>query len=346
MTTRIHQQATAMQTALAWMALATAAMAQRPEPNVPPGWSVYVVHAPWCAPCQQFRRDYCAITPFRSQLESAFAVKSVEWDKPPEQRWARRFGAMSLPSFIVFRNGYHQRTFSGYDGNWRAFLERLDIDIDTPAGDRTSKNSGPTGQEPRRPITPQERALPEISQLQSELRKLRDQLKATQTIPAAPSAAAPAVISPPSQGEPVGAVGRLVGAGGTDGVEGSWGAVAKTLGTAALAVLAPQVVLPTGALGAAITVAQILRRRRHAMQAQQPPRPWTVERPVVVSTDTPPPAAQVVTQNQYVPVERDTHQEAWAWASQEYARKYPGAEGMIQALDHLMGQYVSAKQKA
>lgn len=346
-----------MRLVLAWIALTTAALAQRQEPGVPPGWTVYVVHASWCAPCQRFRRDYDTIAEFRGPLESAFAVKSCDWERPNEQRWSRRFGASSLPSFIVFRDGRHYTTFAGYDGNWRAFLERLNIDIETPAGDRAGENSGLTEQEPRRPITPQERAIPEIADLQSELSKLRAQLRSIErppeSSPAAPSAAAPAVISPPPQEETstkTAGSGIVGPSGSASSFGGSWGAVAETLGAAALTVLAPQVALPAGAIGAAVSVAQYLRRRKQAADAtrlqQQPQHTWTVERPVVVSTDCPPPPAQVVTQNQYVPVERDTHQEAWAWASREYAHKYPGSEGMIQALDHLMGQYNSAKQKA
>ena len=117
-----------MRVVLAWMLLSAAALAQRPEPGVPPGWTVYVVHAPWCAPCQRFRRDYDTISQFRGPLESAFSVKSCEWERPSEQRFARRFGVSSLPGFIVFRDGIHQQSFSGYNGDWRAFLERLNLE--------------------------------------------------------------------------------------------------------------------------------------------------------------------------------------------------------------------------
>ena len=131
-------------------------------------------------------------------------------------------------------------------------------------------------------------------------------------------------------------------AGGGSGVAEDWAKV----GAAALAILAPQVALPAGAIGAAATVFQMLRKRRQQMQAQQPQRQTVIERPVVINTDTLPPPAQVVTANQYVPVERDTHREAWAFASSAYVKKYPGSEAMIGALNHMMEQFISPQQKA
>ena len=162
-----------MKTALAWMLLASTAWAQRPEPGVPPGWCVYVVHAPWCAPCQKFRRDYDAIAQFRGPLESAFAVKSCEWEKPSEQRFARRFGISALPGFIVFRDGIHQQSFTGYSGDWRAFLERLNLDVDGAAAMTEERGTPPDA---ARPITPEERAIPEIADLRAELDRLRRQM--------------------------------------------------------------------------------------------------------------------------------------------------------------------------
>lgn len=330
-----------MRTALAWMLLASAALAQQPFPGVPPGWTVYVVHAPWCAPCQRFRRDYDTIAQFRGPLESAFSVKSCEWERPPEQRFARRFGVSALPGFIVFRNGIHQQSFCGYDGNWKAFLERLNLDADGAAA-MTERGTPPDA---ARPITPAERAVPEIADLRAELDRLRRQMaeaakQRIHTVPGALPDTKPAArpgrqaetplptlaIQPPTQ---------------SSGMAEQWGKV----GAAALAIFAPQVALPAGAIGAAATVFQMLKRRRQAM-AQQPQRQTIVERPVVINTDTLPPPAQVVTQNQYVPVERDTHREAWAFASSAYVKKYPGSEAMIGALNHMMEQYISPQQKA
>ena len=331
-----------MRIALAWMLLTAAAFAQRPEPGVPPGWSLYVVHAPWCAPCNRFRSDYHTIDQFRNELESSFAVKSVEWDKPGEQRFARRFAIASLPGFIVFRDGIHQQSFSGYNGDWRAFLQRLNLDVDgmgqTPGGETEGS---------ARPVTPTEQALPEITDLRLQIDRLREQLK-QQAASAASALKAPAATdntrqvstpeTPPLPTLAIPAAGHSAGA----GVGADW----AKLGAAALTLLAPQFALPAGAIGVAATVFQMLRKRRQQMQQQQPQRQTIVERPVVINSDTIPPPAQVVTSNQYVPVERDTHREAWAFASSAYVKKYPGSEAMIGALNHMMEQFISPQQKA
>lgn len=335
-----------MRIALAWMLLTAAAFAQQPTPGVPPGWSLYVVHAPWCAPCNRFRSDYHGIDQFRNQLESSFAVKSVEWDKPSEQRFARRFAIASLPGFIVFHNGIHQQSFSGYDGNWQAFLERLNLDV---GGAGQAPRGGTEG--PARPVTPIERSLPEIADLRAELDRLRQQMAEAakpkiDTVPSALPDTKPAELPGRQAGSsplpPVLSIPAVEApAGGGSGVAEQWGKV----GLAALTLLAPQFAIPAGAIGVAGTVFQMLRKRRQTM-AQQPQRQTVVERPVVINTDTLPPPAQVVTQNQYVPVERDTHREAWAFASSAYVKKYPGSEAMIGALNHMMEQFISPQQKA
>ena len=335
---RLELEATAMRSAIAWLLLTAAAIAQQPFPGVPPGWSLFIVHAPWCAPCNQFRRDYHTIDQFRNKLETGFAVKSVEWDRPSEQRFARRFAIASLPGFIVFRNGFHQQSFSGYDGDWRAFLQRLNLDVDEAGQTRGGGTDGPA-----RPVTPTEQALPEITDLRLQIDRLREQLK-QQAASAASALKAPAATdiprqvstpeTPPLPTLAIPAAGHSAGA----GVGADWAKV----GAAALTLLAPQVALPAGAIGAAATVFQMLRRRRQAT-AQQPQRQTVVERPVIVATDTPPPPTRVQQTTHYVPIEKDTHQEAWQWAADQYARKYPGSEGLIQTLNHLIGQYTSGK---
>jgi len=345
-----------MRTALAWLLLCSAAMAQRVEPGVPPGWTVYVVHASWCAPCQRFKSDYFGNAEFRNVLESGFAVKNCDWERGNDQRFARRHGISSLPGFIVFRNGIHQQSFTGYDGNWRAFCEKLNLDVMEP---RQPPGGGTEG--PARPITPVERSLPEIADLRAELDRLRRQVtetakppKTSETTSGALPAEKPArpdipggtgpsplppVLSIPAVEAPAGG-GSLAGS----GVGAEWAKV----GAAVLALAAPQFAIPAGVLSAAATAYQMLRRRRQTMQAQQqqPHRQTVIERPVIVPTDTPPPPARVEQTTHYVPIERETHREAWQWAADQYARKYPGSEGLIQALNHLIGQYESSKREA
>jgi hypothetical protein len=66
---------------------------------------------------------------------------------------------------------------------------------------------------------------------------------------------------------------------------------------------------------------------------------------VVVATDTPPQPAKVVTTSHYVPIENQSHREAWQWAADNYARKYPGSEGLIQTLNSMISQYETSKQE-
>jgi hypothetical protein len=266
----------------------------------------------------------------------------VEWEKPSEQRFARRFAIASLPGFIVFRDGIHQQSFSGYDGNWQAFLGRLNLDADGAGRDLGGRIEPPT-----RPVTPAERALPDITDLRLEIDRLREQLRkqasGSSLLPETPAAdenRQQAGTLPPLP--PVLSIPPVDASGGSGaGIAADWAKV----GAAALALFAPQVAIPAGAIGVAGTVFQLLRKRRLAMQ-QQPQRQTIVERPVVVATDTPPPPARVEQTTHYVPIERETHREAWQWAADQYARKYPGSEGLIQALNHLIGQYESSKREA
>jgi hypothetical protein len=257
----------------------------------------------------------------------------------------------SLPGFIVFRDGIHQQSFCGYSGDWRAFLERLNLDTSGVDGAESSKAKSGTPQELIRPITPDERAIPEIADLRAQLDRLRRQMaeaakQRIDTVPGVLPGTQP-VARPGSQAgssplPPVLSIPAVeVPAGGGSGMAEQWGKV----GLAALTLLAPQFAIPVGAIGVAGTVFQMLRKRRQVM-VQQPQRQTVVERPVIVATDTPPTSTRVEQTTHYVPIERETHREAWQWAADQYARKYPGSEGLIQALNHLIGQYESSKREA
>ena len=277
-----------MRSTLAWLLLCSAAMAQRVEPGVPPGWVVYVVHASWCAPCQRFRNDYRTITEFRSPLESAYSVKSCDWERGNDQRFARRHGISSLPGFIVFRDGVHQYSFVGYSGDWRAFLEKLNLDVDGAGTD--SADSG-TVERPNRPITPVERALPEIADLRAELDRLRRQMAEsakpkqqpkqleTETVPGASPVTQPAALpgrqAGPSPLPPVlsiPAVEAPAGGGQSEmpDIGGKWWSVLTTVGKIGLTTLAPEVALPASAAltAAGYVFGQVKKRRSQAAQAE------------------------------------------------------------------------------
>ena len=280
-----------MRAALAWMLLCSAALAQRPEPGVPPGWAVYVVHASWCAPCQRFRRDYDTIAEFRGPLESAYSVKSCDWERGNDQRFARRHGISSLPGFIVFRDGVHQYSFVGYSGDWKAFCEKLNLDASGADGAESGKAKSGTAREPIRPITPVERSLPEIADLRAELDRLRRQMaeaaKPKTQLSQPPKNAVPGVLPgtqpaalPGRQAEvaplppvlSIPAVEAPAGGGQPEisDIGGKWWSVLTTVGKIGLTTLAPEVALPASAAltAAGYVFGQMKKRRSQAAQAE------------------------------------------------------------------------------
>jgi hypothetical protein len=65
------------------------------------------------------------------------------------------------------------------------------------------------------------------------------------------------------------------------------------------------------------------------------------QRPIAV--DTPPPPQRTVPETHYVSVENDSFAKAHQWASEQVARKYPGATEILQAQDSLIKQYLAAR---
>jgi hypothetical protein len=63
-------------------------------------------------------------------------------------------------------------------------------------------------------------------------------------------------------------------------------------------------------------------------------------RPIAV--DTPPPPQRTVPETHYVPVEKDSFARAHQWASEQVARKYPGATEVLQAQESLIRQHLAA----
>jgi hypothetical protein len=335
-----------MRLLLAWIALTLTVFAQ--DRGMPPGWVLFVVQSQSCAPCMRWKNDYYTQPQFRNALESSFAVKACNWERLSERAWAQRRGINALPSFMVYRDGVLQQTLTGYDGNWRAFLDKLNVDVGG-AGDAQDGTPAPV-----RPITPEERELPRISALEGEIIKLRRLI-------------ADAVKKPVAGDKPVqsGAASGMTGAAGTStgpvsppaplppqpsqgaipepasGVGADW----AKLGAAAVTLLAPQFALPAGAVASAITALQWLRKRKTVANAQRPQQntQTIIDRPVVVATDTPPAPQRVEQTTHYVPIEQDSFREAYQWAVDQYTRKFPGSEGLTQALGHLISQYSSAK---
>lgn len=62
------------------------------------------------------------------------------------------------------------------------------------------------------------------------------------------------------------------------------------------------------------------------------------QRAVPIAIDSPPTAPQVLTSNHYVPYETTHFQNAYAWASEQVARKFPHAVETLRTLDSLIAQ--------
>ncbi|MDD5055088.1 MAG: thioredoxin [Candidatus Peribacteraceae bacterium] len=64
--------------------------------------------APWCGPCR-------AMHPVMEALDTEYAgkVKIVKVNVDEQQGTAGEYGVMSIPTFIVFKNGQPTKTFMG-----------------------------------------------------------------------------------------------------------------------------------------------------------------------------------------------------------------------------------------
>lgn len=79
---------------------------------------------------------------------------------------------------------------------------------------------------------------------------------------------------------------------------------------------------------------------------QQPPQvpPMPVpQRPPVITTENPPPPQAIISENTFVPYERDTFAEAFAWAERQAVTKYPGSSEVVQLLRSLVNQFLASK---
>jgi hypothetical protein len=334
---------------LAFIAIAATASAQ--QSLLPQEPTIYVVTASWCAPCQRFRKDWDTVPGLARLVGTNYAVKKCDWDRPQEQRWARQLGVSQIPTYIVAHRNRVVAMWSGYDGNWQDWLRRVDLDeyiVDgmlvpshperepgwqTPQQQQMPQQA-PQQQQPAAPpvnLSPINDRLGNLEQLIREL--------STRPQPRPPETQAAAPVNPPVVSQP--ATQDAAPAGSFNG----WGAVMDAAVQLGLIAAAPQVALPAGALGVAGFLFRAWRNRTGTStpESRQMVRQETVrEVPVVVATDVPPAPQQVVTTNQYVPVDVNTHADAYAWATAELVKKYSGAEGTVAMLDNLIAQHKAA----
>jgi hypothetical protein len=252
-----------------------------------------------------------------------------------------------IPTFLVCYRGEIVERWSGYNGNWREVLQRVGLDdYVNEDGSIGPRKPAPAREEKPRPAQPAPAVdLKPINDRLGNLEGLIRNLSQSREIPqreASPFAdPTPALKQPTPQ--PTAAAKQEVAPGK---LASSWGDVLSTVTKVGLAIAAPEIALPAGALGVAGFFLRAWRRASGASnpEPRQVVRQETVrEVPVVVTTQTPPPPQQVVTQNQYVPVDVDTHADAYAWATAELVKKYSGAEGTVAMLDSLIQQHKAAK---
>lgn len=339
-----------MRSILAVVLLTATAHGQLIGTGIPQEPTIYVVTAPWCAPCQRFQSDWDNVPGLGELIGTQYAVKRCNWDRASDQAWARRRGVTQIPTFLVCYRGEIVERWSGYSGNWREVLQKLGLDdyVNEDGSIGPRKPAQPR-EEPRAPAEPRAPTvdLKPINDRLGNLEGLIRNLSQSREIPrqeASPFAdAAPAPKQSTSQ--PTAAAKQEMAPGG---LASSWGSVLGTVAKVGLAIAAPEIALPAGALGVAGFLFRQLRNRSGAgsSEPRQIVRQQTVkEVPVVVATDTPPQPAKVVTTSHYVPIENQSHREAWQWAADNYARKYPGSEGLIQTLNSMISQYETSKQE-
>lgn len=331
---------------LALLCLTATAQAQLFNTGIPQEPTIYVVTAPWCAPCQRFQSDWNNVPGLAELIGTQYAVKRCNWDRPSDQMWARRRGVTQIPTFLVCYRGKIVERWSGYNGNWREVLQRVGLDDyvneDGSIGPLKPAPAQPPPEQPRQPAPTVN--LQPINDRLGNLEGLIRNLSQSREIPrqeASPFAdPAPAPKQPTPQ--PTAAATQEAKPGG---LASSWGEVFGVAAKVGLAVVAPEIALPAGALSVAGFLFRAWQKRTGAgtSEPRQVVRQQTVrEVPVVVATQTPPPPQQVVTTNQFVPIDIDTHADAYTWASAELVKQYPGAQGTVAMLGSLIEQHKAA----
>jgi hypothetical protein len=99
----------------------------------------------------------------------------------------------------------------------------------------------------------------------------------------------------------------------------------------------------SGPVAAALLVVGGLAGRRMKARLRRLETSIGKNEPVAIAIDSPPPPQRTVPETHYVSVERDSFAKAHQWASEQVARKYPGATEILQAQDSLIKQYLAAK---
>jgi hypothetical protein len=331
-----------MRLIFALLCLTATAHGQLFNTGIPQEPTIYVVTAPWCQPCQRFQSDWNNVPGLAELIGTQYAVKRCNWDRPSDQMWARRRGVTQIPTFVVCYRGEIVERWSGYNGNWREVLQKLGLD------DYVNEDGSIGPRKPAPAPAPQEQQqqpaatvdLKPINDRLGSLEGLIRNLSQSREIPRQEASpfADPQPQNQPEAPQPTAAAKQEAKPGG---LASDWGAVLGTVAKVGLAVAAPEIALPAGALSVASVLYRAWRSKRGASnpEPRQVVRQETVrEVPVVVTTQAPPPAARVVETVTHVPVENDAHRRAFNEASKRVIADYPGQSGTIEYLRSMIKQ--------
>lgn len=271
--------------------------------------TLYVFGSLTCVPCRQFKNDYANQESFRRLLESTFAVEFVDVDQQPSL--AGQFGVEEVPTFIV----PSLLRVTGYQGP-----EQLLIQLGLQEEDATNSQADSDPE-----VSESEDTVPDETET-STIVEDEETPAQVQTPDIEPT---PDVIQPTSD------------SGANDRIDRVAGLVEKAVTVATWLGV-------TGATGGAgglvlggIALWRTLRRRRK--RPARDPSSISIDKPQVVTVDSPPPPQAIIPETRFAPYERDTFAEAFAWAEAEMARKYPGSVGTMESIKGLIDQFLSGR---
>lgn len=268
-----------------------------------------------CAPCRQFKNDLSSLPWFANRLDAMFRVVLIDVRKSPEI--AARHDISAVPTFVTASG----RRITGYSGP-QSLLVSLGSLVSPdpkppPAETRPPANppSPPTKPDSSPPAQSASPALPKPSVP-----------PAIQQAPETPPDSKPVgETPPPATGSPADTLDRIVQVTQKAVTIATWLGITGVSGGTAGAVLG------------GLALWRSLRSRQHRSSPTA-----TIPPPTIVHDAEPLPQA-IVPETRFAAYERDSHAEAFAWATAEIARKYPGSVGTLESLQGLINQYLASR---
>ncbi|WP_437226015.1 trypsin-like peptidase domain-containing protein [Planctomicrobium sp. SH661] len=299
-------------------AVRQASVATRPRgESTPPAIAdgrpkLYVFGSMSCGPCRKFKQNFSENADLRRILEAAFTVEFVDADQQTDL--AQRFNISEVPTFLV----PGRDRIIGYE-NGEMLLIALGLRSEIAARPPPDRDGAP---DPVDPQPPQPDRVPEP------------------TIPVEPSVAEPPLMESPAPSVPV-EPSLIASPNVADHLDRLSGLVQSGISIATWLGIGGMTGGAGGLVLGGVALWRTISKRRRSRAARDPPEPRVP--PPVVTVESPPPPQAIVRENQFVPYERDTYAEAFAWASAELARKYPGSVSTLETLRGLIDQYLAAR---